>query len=112
MVALHTTIAIVLVIALIIKVRIDPVISLILGSLYLGLASGVGFAGTIEAITTGFGAVTETETNCGGAIPMTLAAFGLRRELSCATRCTPAWSVQAMYTASRLAVWSTSAHLT
>ena len=39
MVALHTTIAIVLVIALIIKVRIDPVISLILGSLYLGLAA-------------------------------------------------------------------------
>ena len=57
MVALHTTIAIVLVIALIIKVRIDPVISLILGSLYLGLASGVGFAGTIEAITTGFGGI-------------------------------------------------------
>ena len=57
MVALHTTIAIVLVIALIIKVRIDPVISLILGSLYLGLASGVGFAGTVEAITTGFGGI-------------------------------------------------------
>ena len=57
MVALHTTIAIVLVIALIIKVRIDPVISLILGSLYLGLAAGVGFAGTIEAITTGFGGI-------------------------------------------------------
>jgi GntP family gluconate:H+ symporter len=57
MVALHTTIAIVLVIGLIIKGRIDPVISLILGSLYLGLAAGVGFAGTIEAITTGFGGI-------------------------------------------------------
>ena len=57
MVALHTAIAIVLVIALIIKVRVDPVISLILGSLYLGLAAGVGFAGTVEAITTGFGGI-------------------------------------------------------
>lgn len=57
MVALHTAIAIVLVIALIIKVRIDPVISLILGSLYLGLATGVGFAGTVGAITTGFGGI-------------------------------------------------------
>ncbi|WP_210440953.1 GntP family permease [Nocardioides xinjiangensis] len=57
MVALHTAVAILLVIALIIRVRIDPVISLILGSLYLGLAAGVGFAGTIEAITTGFGGI-------------------------------------------------------
>jgi H+/gluconate symporter-like permease len=57
MVAIHTSVAIVLVIALIIKGRIDPVISLILGSLYLGLAAGVGFAGTIEAITTGFGGI-------------------------------------------------------
>ena len=57
MVAVHTAIAIVLVIALIIKVRVDPVISLILGSLYLGLAAGVGFAGTVEAITLGFGGI-------------------------------------------------------
>lgn len=57
MVALHTAIAIVLVIALIIKVRVAPVISLILGSLYLGLASGVGFAGTLSAITNGFGSI-------------------------------------------------------
>jgi gluconate:H+ symporter, GntP family len=57
MVAIHTSVAIVLVIALIIKGRIDPVISLILGSLYLGLAAGVGFAGTIEAITVGFGGI-------------------------------------------------------
>ena len=57
MVAVHTAIAIVLVIALIIKARVDPVISLVLGSLYLGLAAGVGFAGTVEAITTGFGSI-------------------------------------------------------
>lgn len=55
MVALHTAIAIVLVVGLIIRAKIDPVISLIIGSLYLGLASGVGFEGTLGAITEGFG---------------------------------------------------------
>lgn len=57
MVAVHVAIAIVLVIGLIIRLRVDPVISLILGSLYLGLAAGVGFTGTIEAIATGFGEI-------------------------------------------------------
>ena len=55
MVALHTAIAIALCVILIIKVKLDPVISLIIGSLYLGLAGGVGFSGTMEAITAGFG---------------------------------------------------------
>ena len=57
MVALHTAIAIVLAIGLIIRFKVDPVISLLLASLYLGLASGVGFAGTIEAIAAGFGEI-------------------------------------------------------
>jgi H+/gluconate symporter-like permease len=56
-VALHVAIAIVLAIGLIIRFKVDPVISLILASLYLGLASGVGFAGTIEAIALGFGEI-------------------------------------------------------
>ncbi|MGO2822054.1 MAG: GntP family permease [Brachybacterium tyrofermentans] len=54
---LHTVIAIIGVVALIIKGKVDPVISLIIGSLYLGLATGVGFTGTIGAITTGFGEI-------------------------------------------------------
>jgi GntP family gluconate:H+ symporter len=54
---LHTSIAIVLVIALIIWLKVDPVISLVTASLYLGLASGVGFVDTIEAITIGFGEI-------------------------------------------------------
>ena len=57
MVALHTAIAIVLAVVLIIRFKVDPVISLLLASLYLGLASGVGFTGTIEAIATGFGEI-------------------------------------------------------
>ena len=52
---LHTAIAIVLAIGLIIVVKVDPVISLIISSLYLGLAAGVGFADTVTAITFGFG---------------------------------------------------------
>ena len=54
---LHSTIAILGAIVLIIRFKVDPVISLVLGSLYLGLAAGVGFAGTIEAITVGFGGI-------------------------------------------------------
>jgi len=57
MVVMHTVLAIALVIGLIIWLRVDPVISLVLGSLYLGLASGVGFAGTLTAITGGFGEI-------------------------------------------------------
>lgn len=57
MVALHTAIAIVLVVALIIRLKVDPVISLVIASLYLGLAAGVGFAATVEAITSGFGSI-------------------------------------------------------
>lgn len=57
MVAVHTLIAIVVVVLLIIRFKVDPVISLVLGSLYLGIATGVGLGGTIEAITTGFGEI-------------------------------------------------------
>jgi len=56
-VALHTAIAIVLAVVLIIRFKVDPVISLLLASLYLGLAAGVGFTGTIEAIAAGFGEI-------------------------------------------------------
>ena len=57
MVAAHTLIAIVVVVLLIIRFKVDPVISLVLGSLYLGIATGVGLGGTVEAITVGFGEI-------------------------------------------------------
>jgi GntP family gluconate:H+ symporter len=57
LVALQTAIAIVLAVGLIILIKVDPVISLLLSSLYLGIASGVGFTGTIEAIAMGFGEI-------------------------------------------------------
>ena len=53
----HTAVAIALVVALIIWVKVDPVISLVIASLYLGLAAGVGFLDTLTAITEGFGAI-------------------------------------------------------
>lgn len=78
---LHTVIAIALAVGLIIAVKVDPVISLIIASLYLGLASGVGFAGTLTAITEGFGSImTEVGLLIGfgvliGAILHSLGAF-------------------------------------
>ena len=54
---LHTVIAIGIAVGLIIAVKVDPVISLIIASLYLGLAAGVGFEDTLTAITTGFGSI-------------------------------------------------------
>ncbi|QUH03819.1 gluconate permease [Saccharopolyspora erythraea] len=52
---LHTAIALVGIIALIVAARLNPVIVLVLGSLYLGLATGLGVEGTTEAVTEGFG---------------------------------------------------------
>lgn len=50
-----TLIAIALAILLIIRFKVDPVISLVISSLFLGLSAGVGLEGTTEAITGGFG---------------------------------------------------------
>lgn len=55
--AVHTAIAIIAVIVLIIVVHVDPVISLVLGSIYLGLAAGLGFENTIGTIAEGFGSI-------------------------------------------------------
>lgn len=57
MAALHTVIAIIAVVVLIIVLKVDPVISLVLACLYLGLAAGVGVEGTVTAITGGFGEI-------------------------------------------------------
>jgi gluconate:H+ symporter, GntP family len=57
LIVLHTAIAILAVVLLIIVVRVDPVISLVLGSIYLGLAAGIGLEKTIVTIAEGFGAI-------------------------------------------------------
>ena len=55
MIILHATIAIALVLILIIWRKWDPVIALVIGSLYLGIAGGVGVLGTVKEIALGFG---------------------------------------------------------
>ncbi|GAB3262198.1 GntP family permease [Arthrobacter pigmenti] len=55
LVLVHTGVAIAVIILLIMVARIGPVISLLAGSIYLGLAAGLGFQGTTEALATGFG---------------------------------------------------------
>ncbi|WP_327668466.1 MULTISPECIES: SLC13 family permease [unclassified Streptomyces] len=55
MTALHTAIAILVVVLLILVPKVEPVIALVIGSLYLGIATGLGFEGTIDTIVDGFG---------------------------------------------------------
>ncbi|MBA8825805.1 H+/gluconate symporter-like permease [Saccharopolyspora lacisalsi] len=55
LIMLHTAIAILGTVVLILALRVEPLIALLTGSIYLGLATGLGFTGTIEAITSGFG---------------------------------------------------------
>lgn len=54
---LHSAIAIIAAIVLIIRFKVDPVISLVIAFVYLGLASGQGADGTIAEITGGFGGI-------------------------------------------------------
>ncbi|HET6263141.1 MAG TPA: GntP family permease [Chloroflexia bacterium] len=55
LIVLHTAIAIIAIVVLIVVVHVDPVISLVIGTLYLGVAAGLGFGGTIGTLTQGFG---------------------------------------------------------
>ena len=51
----HASLAFVIIIGLIVYLRVNAVIGLFLGTAYLGLAAGLGPAGTVTAITEGFG---------------------------------------------------------
>lgn len=55
MVIVHLVIAVVAIILLISWAKLNPVISLVIGSLYLGLAAGLGVTGTVTAVNQGFG---------------------------------------------------------
>lgn len=55
MIVLHAAIAIVAVIVLILVARVEPVIALVVGSIYLGLTAGLGFEKTVTTIAKGFG---------------------------------------------------------
>jgi gluconate:H+ symporter, GntP family len=55
LIVLHTAIAILAIVLLIVVAKVDPVISLVIGTLYLGVAAGLGFADTIGTLVRGFG---------------------------------------------------------
>lgn len=54
-VLVHLVIAVVGIISLIAVGKINPVVSLISGALYLGVAGGLGFTDTVAAVSSGFG---------------------------------------------------------
>jgi H+/gluconate symporter-like permease len=54
-VVLNTAVAIIAVVVMIVRFKFNPVVSLVVGSAYLGLAVGLGVEKTIDAIMTGFG---------------------------------------------------------
>lgn len=56
-VVVHTIIAIAGVVALIVAAKVDPVIALVTGAVYLGLANGLGMATTVSTITEGFAGI-------------------------------------------------------
>jgi GntP family gluconate:H+ symporter len=52
---IHTALTVAIVVGLIVFARINPVISLVIGALYLGLAAGLGVEATTTAVAEGFG---------------------------------------------------------
>src|SRR4051812_13573647 len=54
---INTAVAVLATVLLIVRFKVNPVISLVLGSLYLGLSTGLGITKTIETITGGFGEI-------------------------------------------------------
>ena len=56
-VVVNTAVAILAVVVMIVRFKLNPVVSLVVGSAYLGLAVGLGVEGTIDAITGGFGEI-------------------------------------------------------
>ncbi|MGJ7909049.1 GntP family permease [Actinopolyspora sp. H202] len=55
LILLHTALAVLGIVVLVVLARINPVIVLVLGALYLGLATGLGFDSTTTAVAQGFG---------------------------------------------------------
>jgi H+/gluconate symporter-like permease len=54
-IVINTAVAIIAVVVMIVRFKFNPVVSLVVGSAYLGLAAGLGVDKTIDAIMTGFG---------------------------------------------------------
>ena len=53
----HTVITVAVIVILIARFRVNPALSLLAGTIYLALATGMGYVGTLEALSTGFGGI-------------------------------------------------------
>ncbi|MFC7328031.1 GntP family permease [Marinactinospora rubrisoli] len=54
-VLINTAVAVVAIVVLIVRFKLNPIIALVVGSCYLGLAAGLGVEETLTTVTTGFG---------------------------------------------------------
>jgi GntP family gluconate:H+ symporter len=54
-VLVHLAIAVIGIVLMIVWAKINPVVALVVGALYLGVAAGLGFDETVTAVNTGFG---------------------------------------------------------
>lgn len=54
-VVVNTVVAVLATVVLIVRFRLNPVVALVLGAVYLGLTAGLGVEGTVDAVTGGFG---------------------------------------------------------
>lgn len=54
-IVVNTVVAVLATVVLIVRFRLNPVISLVIGAVYLGLTAGLGVQGTVDAVTGGFG---------------------------------------------------------
>jgi H+/gluconate symporter-like permease len=54
-VLIHLAVAVIGIILMIVWAKINPVVALVVGALYLGVASGLGFAESVTAVNVGFG---------------------------------------------------------
>jgi H+/gluconate symporter-like permease len=56
-VLINTAVAVLAAVVLIVRFKVNPVIALVIGSVYLGLAAGLGVENTVKTITSGFGEI-------------------------------------------------------
>jgi GntP family gluconate:H+ symporter len=56
-VLINTAVAVLAAVVLIVRFKVNPVIALVIGSVYLGLATGLGVEKTVKTITSGFGEI-------------------------------------------------------
>lgn len=57
LVLIHLAISVIGIVLMIVWAKINPVVALIVGALYLGVASGLGFEASVAAVNVGFGSL-------------------------------------------------------